>query len=206
MVKSRKSKKAGRRSTRRGGAFKSVVEACRKILDTKSERQIKKHHADALKTFKEMSEEEQNALDTCMNAALNYVPKEEAEQAIRDLEGEEEPAPVEAALAEGARLGIVVPDADKQGPPPVFGVPMAGPGGPAIPPRGAFPYGAPAVAASQGSQDVPMSLVSMAPASQNTQDTVYTPMGRNVIMRGQEGGKKRKSRKGGRKHKTTRRH
>lgn len=125
MAKSRKSHKVGRRHTRRrGGAFKSVVEACRKILDTKSERQIKKHHADALKTFKEMSEEEQNALDTCMNAALDYVPKEEAEQAIRDLEGEKEPvaAPVaEAAPVDPAEAALAEdPDAmDLSTPPPI---------------------------------------------------------------------------------------
>lgn len=203
MAKSRKSHKAGRRSTRRrGGAFASVVDACRKILDTKSERQIKKHYGDATKAFKEMSEEEQNALDMCFNAALGNLPREEAEQAIQDLEGEEEPVaapvaeaapvdPAEAARREAERLGILI----------------------GMAPRGPAPYAPPAAALANA--DDAMDLSTPPPIAANQEPSQYTQYDSqgDVIMEGKlprgpgMGGRKRKSRKGGRKHKkSTRRH
>jgi hypothetical protein len=92
MAKSRRVKHS-KKSTRRAGAkaaipkFSSVVDACRKILKARTAANAEKFHAEALKIFPEMSDVEKSSLDLCLNAVQVPELKEDAENAIADLEG-----------------------------------------------------------------------------------------------------------------------
>jgi hypothetical protein len=91
MTKSRRVKRS-KKSTRRAGAkaaipkFSSVVDACRKILKARTVANAEKFHAEALAIFPEISDVEKSSLDLCLNAVQVPELKEDAENAIADLE------------------------------------------------------------------------------------------------------------------------
>ena len=166
MAKSRRTKHS-RRHTRRAGAkaavakFSSVADACRKILRARS-KNAEKLHAEATALFAGMTEEQQNALDTCLAATSTPELKEDAEAMIESIEGSPNPSPAPSAA----------------------------------PSRSTTPS---TVTASEG---------------EDMMDVEYAPPPAPFIPTVREGGpmeidggrKRRKTRKGGRKHKNTRRH
>ncbi len=94
--------KHSKKSTRRAGAVKtrakakatekveekliSVVDACRKILNTDNKEDGGKIHAEALKTFPKMSKVERTSLDLCLSAVISPDIRGDAEASIADLE------------------------------------------------------------------------------------------------------------------------